>query len=82
MDVSNSKLEFHSRPARKFLPFWRIFTDVKTSVWALTETLPTGIVILDVHQQACHRVLDSRLYAALLRELSCGVVSFILLLDE
>src|SRR6218665_3936307 len=39
MDVSNLKLEFYSRPARKFWTFWRIFTDVKTSVWALTETL-------------------------------------------
>src|SRR6218665_893267 len=39
MDVSNSKLEFYSRPACKFWTFWRIFMDVKTSVWALTETL-------------------------------------------
>src|SRR6218665_3178655 len=46
IDVSNSKLEFYSRPARKFWTFWRIFTDVKTSVWALTETLLTRNTLL------------------------------------
>ena len=42
--VSNLKLEFNSRPARKFWTFWRIFTDVKTSVWALTESLALIII--------------------------------------
>src|SRR6218665_3243131 len=39
MDVSGSKLGFYSRPARKFWTFLTDFSDIKTSVWALTETL-------------------------------------------
>ena len=39
MDVCSSKLEFYSRPPRKFWTFLTNFSDVKTSVWALTETL-------------------------------------------
>src|SRR6218665_65879 len=44
MDVCNSQLEFYLRPARKFWTFLTDFSDVKTSVWALTETLMTMLI--------------------------------------
>src|SRR6218665_866642 len=47
MDVSSSKLGFYSRPARKFWTFLTDFSDVKTSVWALTETLPIAASTID-----------------------------------
>src|SRR6218665_2578678 len=46
------KLEFYSRPNRKFWTFFTDFSDVKKSVWALTETLP----IVDSEPDICNQL--------------------------
>ena len=53
MDVCSSKLEFYSRPAWKFWTFLTDFSDVKMSVWALTETLNIHTIQLHVSISSC-----------------------------
>src|SRR6218665_4091326 len=49
MDVCSSKLGFYSCPARKFWTFLTDFSDIKTSVWALTETLDGTTEVSSFH---------------------------------
>lgn len=48
MDVCKSKLEFYLCLAQTLWMFWTIFSDVKTSVWALTESLITEVIPLSI----------------------------------
>src|SRR6218665_453523 len=63
MDVCSQTLEFSLRPARKFWTYSTDFSDVKTSVLALTETLPARPHQVCVYTQAekCSRLQISDL---------------------